>query len=346
MKIIHIESGLGNQMLSYCEYLAMKQANPNDECYIENITFDIPECNKVIRQWNGYEVDKIFGLKTPNVRDLFSEQEWGQIMDEIRATRFWERNWNYPVHFTDVFRKHGLDLKNTLGDFEVPGAQNRVTIIPKYKLTVPWAYLKYIKAKIQGDKVLNYNNTDKIFVHSDEPLFAGQQLLFLYKNAGIERIDDEIRKTFVFPNIAREDEKNYSALQQIRNCNAVSMHVRRGDALYACYYYYVNGYLPRALRYLKKHVENPVFFVFCDPDTVEWAKQHESKLGLDSKLDNVQFVDWNNGADSWRDMQLMSECKHNVIVNSSFGWWGSWLNKNPQKITCSPELTINTNHHF
>ena len=185
MKIIHIESGLGNQMLSYCEYLAMKQANPNDECYIENITFDIPECNKVIRQWNGYEVDKIFGLKTPNVRDLFSEQEWGQIMDEIRATRFWERNWNYPVHFTDVFRKHGLDLKNTLGDFEVPGAQNRVTIIPKYKLTVPWAYLKYIKAKIQGDKVLNYNNTDKIFVHSDEPLFAGQQLLFLYKNAGI-----------------------------------------------------------------------------------------------------------------------------------------------------------------
>ena len=52
MKIIHIESGLGNQMLSYCEYLAIKKMNPDDDCFIETIVYDIPECNDVICQWN------------------------------------------------------------------------------------------------------------------------------------------------------------------------------------------------------------------------------------------------------------------------------------------------------
>lgn len=346
MKVVHIESGLGNQMLSYCEYLALKSVNPYDKCYIETIVYEIPECNNVIRQWNGYEIDNIFGLKTPNIRDLFSESEWRQIISEIRETHFWEHNWNYPVFFTDILGKHGLKLKNTLGNFEKPGEYNRVTIVPSYKLTPIWAYLKYFQSKIKGNSVLNYDNTDKLFVKSNESLFAGQQLLFFYKNAGIERIEDVIRKTFCFREIEENDEKNALTLQQIRICNSISLHIRRGDALYASYNYYVNGYFNRTLKYLKKYVENPVFFIFCDPDTVEWAKQNEKIIGLNFNKDKVCFVDWNKGEHSWRDMQLMSECKHNVIVNSSFGWWGAWLNQNPHKITCSPELTINTTHHF
>lgn len=346
MKVIHIESGLGNQMLSFCEYLAIKHANPQDECYIETIIYEIPECNNVIRQWNGYEVDNIFGLKTPNIRELFTESEWGQIIFEIRETRFWERNWNYPVCFTSVFRKHGLNLVNTLGDFEAPGMPNRVTIVPRYKLTPIWAYLKYFQTRLKGDSILNYDNSDKLFVKSEEALFAGQRLLFFYRNAGIERIEKVIRNTFCFQDIEKSDEKNSLALQQIRNSNSISLHIRRGDALYASYNYYVNGYFKRALKYLKQHVENPVFFIFCDPDTVDWAKQNEKKLGIDLNNDHIHFVDWNKGCTSWRDMQLMSECKHNVIVKSSFGWWGAWLNKNPDKITCSPEQQINTTHHF
>ncbi|MBR2149850.1 MAG: alpha-1,2-fucosyltransferase [Prevotella sp.] len=346
MKVIHIESGLGNQMLSYCEYLAMKQANPSDDCYIENVIYDIPECNQVIRQWNGYEVDRIFGINTPNVRDLFSESEWRQIVSEIRATHFWERNWNYPVCFTEVFRRHELDLVNTLGDFEAPGAAKRVAAIPSYKLTPLWAYLKYFKSKVIGSQPPEDDNSGKLFVKSDKPLYAGQLLLFYYQNSGIERIEKEIRNMFVFPPFEGNDNKNLNVLHQIQQSNSISLHIRRGDALYSSYVYYVTGYLKRSIKYLKQQVEQPVFFVFCDPDTVEWAKHNERKLGLSLKQDRVHFVDWNKGTDSWRDMQLMSECKHNVIVNSSFGWWGSWLNTNPGKITCSPELRINTNHHF
>lgn len=104
MKIIHIESGLGNQMLSYCEYLAMKKANPSDDVYIENIIFDIPESDGIICQWNGYELKKIFGIDAPNIRECFDEQQWNQIMNDIRESEWWLRNWNYPVHFTNAFR--------------------------------------------------------------------------------------------------------------------------------------------------------------------------------------------------------------------------------------------------
>jgi hypothetical protein len=186
--------------------------------------------------------------------------------------------------------------------------------------------------------------TADLFRSSKENLFAGQKLTLKNRNSGIERIEDEIRSTFVFPPIA--DDQNMLAAQAIEKCEAVAIHVRRGDMLNANLYCYRNGYFKRALRFIKKHVLNPCFFVFCDPQTTAWVKQHASKLGLDIEKDSIQFVDWNKAQQSNRDMQLMSMCKHAVVTNSSFGWRGAWLIKNPNKITCSPDYQINTTHTF
>ena len=70
MKIVHIESGLGNQMLSFCEYIALKMMNPEDDVYVETVIYDIPECNDIICQWNGYESNRslILGAFIPNIR--------------------------------------------------------------------------------------------------------------------------------------------------------------------------------------------------------------------------------------------------------------------------------------
>lgn len=347
MKVIHIESGLGNQMLSYCEYLAMKKANPNDDVYIENIIFDIPECNDIICQWNGYELERIFGIKALNIKSCFSSEQWLEIMNDIRKSEFWLRNWNYPVHFTNAFNNAGLNLKNIRGDFEKSGRHvaydrnRKQSLKDKFRDKDWYIYLHYQKTRLKEYRLCKkIDYRPKLFIHSDENLFTGQRLWFKNKNSGIDEIANEIRLSFKFPDL--EDYANKKALDDIISCNSVAIHARRGDMLGVNYQYYRFGYFKRAVRYIRSHVDNPVFFIFCDPGSVTWAKDNDNILGLDFNKDKVMFVDWNKGVESFRDMQLMAKCKHQIITNSSFGWWGAWLNENPDKITISPSYLINT----
>ena len=350
MKIIHIESGLGNQMLSYCEYLAIKKANPTDDCYIENIIFDIKECNEVIKQWNGYELDRIFNINAPNIRELFTSQQWEEMLSGIRQTRFWNKEWNYPVYFPKVFKKFGLNVTDTHCDFEkkkiLTKSSPKVGTLRHFlKHSYVSAYWKHWRQQMRLQKLIDkLDYTKDLFLVSDENLFAGQKLLFKHRNSGIERIEKEVRESFTFPEITEPE--NLAILPAIQQSEAVAIHVRRGDMLNANLYCYRNGYFKRSLKYIKKNVERPEFFIFCDPDTTQWAKQHAKRLGLDLTTDTIHFVDWNKGESSFRDMQLMSMCKHAVITNSSFGWWGAWLIANPNKITCSPDYRINTTHTF
>lgn len=352
MKVMHIESGLGNQMLSYCEYLAMKKMNPDDDIYIENIIYEIPEANDKICQWNGYELNRIFGIEVPNVKTLFSEQQWERIIANIKESQFWERNWNYPVIFTEAFRKEGLDLKNIRGNFESPGWP--MMSVPKHQSLsrrvknklerfLPYIYLQqFVRKRRQGDVVPDFFKD--LFIESEDNLFSGQRLTFKMRNSHIDSIEDEVRQVFTFPKIS--DEKNNKAMDYINSHNSVAIHARRGDMLGYNYAFYVTGYFKRSVQYIRNHTDNPVFFIFCDPGSVQWAKENADVLGLDFKKDEIHFVDWNKSTNSFRDMQLMAACKHQVITNSSFGWWGAWLNTNPDKITCSPDKWINTTHSF
>lgn len=352
MKIIHIESGLGNQMLSYCEYLAMKLANPNDDVYIETIIYDIPECNEVICQWSGYELERIFGIKAPNIKTLFSESEWKNIIKEIHDTYFWKKNWNYPVYITSVLNSHGLDLKNIRGDFEKISADMMCGLKEKSAIEKIKHKVKHNDFVIKLMYILNSfrkipeikDNSDFLFPSSNDNLYTGQWLFFKLKGYGIEKIEKEIRTTFNFPPLT--DKKNIQTLEYIKSNNSVAIHARRGDMMGTNYSIYINGYFKRAVNYIKKHTIKPIFFIFCDPDSIQWAKDNYKILGLDFNRDEIHFIDWNKSEYSYIDLQLMSACKHQIITHSSFGWWAAWLNTNPNKITCSPSYRFNTTHHF
>lgn len=343
MKIIHIESGLGNQMLSFCEYLAIKSVNPDDDCFIETIIYDIPECNEVICQWNGYELDKIFQLHAPNIKSILSDQQWKTLLSSIRESRFWEKNWNYPVHFTQAFKEVGIELKNMRGDFEAPGATYMTPMSkPRYKKTFIFKYLNYIRKK--HITLPPAQPLPELFIHSDDNVFTGQQLTFKNKGSGIERIDKEIRNSFVFP--AFTSRADLSLAIETQSCQSVAIHARRGDMLgynFDCYY---GGYFKRAVKYLKQTIPDPYFYIFCDPGSVEWVTHHIKVFGLDLIKNHIRIIDWNKGETSWRDMQLMSLCKHQIITRSSFGWWSAYLNTYKDKITCSPDDITNTTHHF
>ena len=352
IKVIHIESGLGNQMLSYCEYLAMKRANPNDDIYIENMIYDIDEAGKSICQWNGYELERVFGIKAPNVKSLFTVSEWENIMEEVNLSKFWEKNWNYPVYITRALNKYGLCLENIRGDFEVPGWPRMVNerhkplsrrIKDRLERFLPYIYLQqYVRRRRVEGKIYNYSKD--LFLKTDKNVFTGQRLSLKMKGSGIELIEDEIRRTFVFPSI--KDNQNEQAMRYIQSHESVAIHARRGDLLGLNYALYATRYFKKAVGFIKKHTNNPIFFVFCDPDSVEWTKRNANVLGLNTVKDEIHFIDWNKSMDSFRDMQLMAACKHQIITSSSFGWWGAWLNTNPNKITIGPDPWINTTNYF
>ncbi|NDW18397.1 alpha-1,2-fucosyltransferase [Dysgonomonas sp. 216] len=150
-----------------------------------------------------------------------------------------------------------------------------------------------------------------------------------------ERYFDGIKDVLLSDFRFREElnDKNKSLALKIADTNSVSVHVRRGDYL-TPHVGNLNlldkGYYSEAINTIKEKIINPEFVVFSDD--IEWVRQN-----LDLPSGNVTFVDWNKGTDSYKDMQLMSLCKHNIIANSSFSWWGAWLNRNPEKMVVAPK---------
>lgn len=146
-------------------------------------------------------------------------------------------------------------------------------------------------------------------------------------------ITPQLRQDFVF----KEDYQgeNLRLVRQLESMSSVAVHVRRGDYLG----HPVLGdicdveYYQQSIDFFRQKVENPLFVVFSND--IQWCKNNLSLAG-------AVFVDWNNGENSYRDMQLMTHCNHLIIANSSFSWWGAWLNRKEDKIVVSPKRWITT----
>ncbi len=147
-----------------------------------------------------------------------------------------------------------------------------------------------------------------------------------------DSIIPSIRENFKF--ILPMSEQNKSIAAKIGQVNSISLHVRRGD--------YANNpktnathgtctlkYYREAILHIADTVENPHFFIFSDD--MKWVRDN---LELQFPY---QYIDHNRGLENYNDMRLMSLCQHHIIANSSFSWWGAWLNKNQDKIVIAPK---------
>jgi len=159
-------------------------------------------------------------------------------------------------------------------------------------------------------------------------------------------IENIIREEFTLKEGLSEGRK--SLLMEIKNSASVSIHVRRGDYVSNPEANKVHGvcsvtYYKDACSYIMQKVKNPRFFVFSDD--LKYVKN----AGIFSHLNNVRFVEalGDNKNNDVEEMFLMSSCAHNIIANSSYSWWGAWLNRAPDKIVIAPKIwfadsTINT----
>ena len=129
--------------------------------------------------------------------------------------------------------------------------------------------------------------------------------------------------------------KNLQLAANFQQQNTVSVHVRRGDYVTDVVTNNFHGcctldYYHAAIKTVAANLPNVTIVFFSDD--MPWVREH-----FESVKGNKIFVEGNIGADSWIDLYLMSHCGHNIIANSSFSWWGAWLNNNTEKIVVAPK---------
>jgi len=144
--------------------------------------------------------------------------------------------------------------------------------------------------------------------------------------------ENVIRETFRF-DTSRLSNLSSKYLERIKNENSISIHVRRGDYISVqnlnkfgniC----TLNYYHKAIKLIIDKITNLAFYVFSDD--INWVKENLN-------IPNPTYVEHNTDENSWQDMYLMSQCKHHIIANSTFSWWGAWLGENKNKIVITPD---------
>lgn len=134
------------------------------------------------------------------------------------------------------------------------------------------------------------------------------------------------------------DPTNDKMASDITRMSSISLHIRRGDyvtnpANREVYAACSIDYYRRCITEMAKRVPDPHFFVFSDE--IEWAKEN---LNIKQA---VTYVDHNSQKEAYKDLYLMSRCRHHIIANSTFSWWGAWLADNKDKIVFAPSRWFN-----
>lgn len=308
MIIVRVTSGLGNQMYQYNFYRYLKERYPNEKVLCDLSWF------KVNNDHHGFELKRLF------------ERDGSDFcIEEASAFDVRKASGQYPPLMSGKLGK-------LVWFFE--GPVNRI-LRERFKSQDKIEYIDQLNGDISNVDVLDesgaivnpfYEYVNNLDV-SKNHYFIG---FFIEEKYVRDRVKS-LRNDFVFPSIT--DKANLELLNEIKATNAVSIHVRRGDYLSSTYSSQFKclgrDYYERAVNLIKEKISNPRFYIFSDDsDYIREAFNW---------LDNKVIVDVNHGNNSYKDMQLMSECKANIIANSTFSQWGAILNRNDSAIVIYPK---------
>lgn len=311
MIIVRFSSGLGNQMFQYNFYRYLTEKYPDTEVKVDLTWFYANDDH------HGYELERVFGNKTGD----FEIKE---------ATR------------KEIFRVTGQIPPLVKGPLAgkivyLMGPVNRI-IRERSKTDKSANIIDQLTGRISNyyvtdEKGENHNPLYDFINNLDvtrDWYFTGFWIEERYYKARIE----SLRKELVFS--GAEDGKNLEMLEKIENSNSVSIHVRRGDYLNAIYSTMFKSlgreYYEKAVGIIKEKIDNPRFYLFSDdPEYMDKAFDW---------LPEREIVNINSGDNSYRDMYLMSHCRHNIVANSTFSQWAALLNVNEEHMTVYPSAYL------
>lgn len=190
---------------------------------------------------------------------------------------------------------------------------------------------RQVKGTIYTEKGIFYD--DSVW-NRENTFFQGFWQSWKY----FDKIHDQVISQFQFKTPLSVINK--AVADAMKQCESVSIHIRRGDYTKKRRWNEIGSicsldYYGWAMANIRQQLGEDVhYFVFSDD--MAWVRKN-------LKIPNATYIDWNNNGDSYIDMQLPSLCKHNIIANSSFSWWGAYLNQNPDKIVIAPNKWYRNN---
>lgn len=233
--------------------------------------------------------------------------------DKIRIPRIMEMN-------TICDAASEAELKKILGSVprgNVLGMKYRIQIALQAKLNKKY-FFENNRAYREAEKLLKYDYFDGYW----------QSWRYL----------EPIRKELLaeFKPRTQLSKKTQNVISQLHSCNSVFVGIRRGDyaAEKSHYGECEVEYYRKALELLCRKIENPVFVFFSND--IEWVKIHMSPSVLGIEKMEILYRTEEEIENDFEELFVMAACKHAIIANSTFNFWGAWLITNPDKVVIAP----------
>lgn len=230
----------------------------------------------------------------------------------------------------DDYKLRNLDLFNFAVRATIASEEEIAGLKPSHNLEKAFQYLRP-----KGSRT--YYREKHFYFDEDFYKLGGNVYLkgYCQSEKYFVPLKENIRQDFTFKSETIADVKEYAA--NLRTQNSVSVHIRRGDISKEAKSLIYHGVLPidyyqKAIQLIQSKLPNPVFYFFSDD--IKWVKENLPVPG-------AVYVSGEITKNHIEDLYLMSQCRHNIIANSSFSWWGAWLNDNPEKIVIAPQKWFN-----
>lgn len=187
-----------------------------------------------------------------------------------------------------------------------------------------------IRRKLTGRKTAEYKEESSLFDRKILEMERAYLVGCWQSEKYFKSIENKVKNAFTFCNIELTEEMlKYE--EAIKNTNSVSVHIRRGDYLKEDQIYggiCTEEYYERGMKRMKEEQPDCHFFIFTND--VPWVKEH-------MKGKDITVIEGNTEDTGYIDMYLMTQCKHFIIANSSFSWWGAYLGTSKDKRVLAPK---------
>lgn len=281
MKIQYLNGGLANQIFQYIFVRFAETAYPDSgPWFFDDSFFFVNDVH------NGFELEKVFGLKLNLLSRSLDEDVWRELIAD---------------------KKRGISVPQSFKNLDFPIMM--ITEFDNYREHNPFNGEVY---RVPGNTFL----PEIVKINYDYVYYHGYWL----HRGWFDACREVIKKELVFPLIT--DERNLAYKNQILSTESVAVHIRRGDYV-TIGWNSSNDYYKSAIAEILLREPCAVLFVFSDD--IEWCKINSEQIGLNLSKDIV-FVEGNVCGSNYNDLQLMSLCKYMIMGKSAFSYLAMLLN--------------------